>query len=264
MATVFMFSTDRGIKANHAVTISPKDLVDRLLSVELLSKYYKNPDALLANANYLVEDFWDNYYGAFQPFEWHYDWSSDYQKLTNNCLDGLSFNTYYKNVPPGIDIVTNDSGMETKTGLELALLNKWCNQRVYQSLIDGSYQWFYPVSDGWQLGQDFEPESAKQAIGKMDDGYIVAVQDQIDFGNAMARLVLPHLFLAFHCLEYGMQGIWPKRLSARKCTNPRCEDVYFKHYRNNDNALWCSRRCGSALRMRKYRDRKQGRMVVNA
>jgi len=135
-STVYMFR-DRGITSNYAVSIPPQALVDTLLSIDLLGKYYKNPDLLLANANYLVEDHWNDQYSSFEPFEWYFDWIDDYRKLCDNHIDKLEFNLHYRVFP--LDHID-----EHRTSLEFSLLNKWCNQIVYPSLLAGDYHWFDP------------------------------------------------------------------------------------------------------------------------
>ena len=88
------------------------------------------------------------------------------------------------------------------------------------------------------------------------------IENKADFGNVVARLILPRLFLVFWCLEFDIAGTWRKPLSVKRCINPKCEDIYFKYYRKNDHSLWCSPRCGSALRMQKYRQKKQEQMLA--
>ena len=264
MSTTIAYDHDGStgwIQAELSVKIPP-DKINDLFSVQRLTEYYTNPHALLCNANDLVEKHWEHEYGQFEGFNWQYNWSADYQKLAGNGVNALRFNIDYKNVPHHIDLDTNGLNVETKTGLELALLNKWCNQRIHNSLIDGSYKWSYPVTQGWEMGQDYEPELDKQVVVKFAKNYLVAVENKADFGNTIARLILPHLFLVFWCLEHDIAGTWHKPLSVKQCTNPSCQGVYFKYYRENDHSLWCSPRCGSALRMKKHREKKQEKIAT--
>ena len=261
MSTGVFFGQDRWIKAECVVGIPP-DKINDLFSIERLTEYYINPNALLRNVNDLVENQWSSQYGRFESFNWKYNWFNDYQKLVENRINSSIFNIEYRNVPHDIDIDTNGLDVETKTGLEFALLNKWCNQRIHNSLIDGSYEWFYPVIEGWEMGQDYEPKPVKQAIGKMGNHYKIAVENKADLGNTVARLILPNLFLVFWCLEHNIAGNWSKPLSVKQCINPSCEGVYFKYYRKNDHSLWCSPRCGASLRMQKHRQKKQEQMIA--
>ena len=253
--TVFVFDRGVSIASGYAVSIPTDEFVNSLFSIEQLSAYYKEPDLLLANSNDLVQRFFSDQYGDFQPFVFGSDWADDFRLLCDNLLSNKSFNVDYRIFPD--DVITDN-----RTGLQFEILNKWCHHSVVESLISQRYYWVDPSPPRWELGSDFEPPSAKLAVGKLL-GFVVAVQDKTDFGRAMARLVFPYLFSVFYLLEADnksswSQSIWSKPVRLARCPNPTCGVAHFKH---RTNTLWCTKRCGSTVRMRKTRERR--REVVN-
>ena len=135
MSTSIFYGQDRWVQAECEFKFAP-DKINDLFSLELLTEYYINPDKLLIEVNNLIKQQWNNEYGQFEPISWGYDWSIDYKKLTDNLVNSSIFNIHNRNIPHDVDLETNGLKVETKTGLELALLNKWCNQRIHNSLID--------------------------------------------------------------------------------------------------------------------------------
>ena len=253
--TLFMLDRGVSIASDYAVSIPSGEFRDSLFSPEQLSAYYKNPGILLSNSNDLARRFFPEQYGEFEPFDFRLDWAEAFCLLSDNHLSGKRFNVHYRVIPD--DVVADD-----RTGLQLSVLNKWCHQDVIDSLIAQSYYWVEPVPSRWELGADFGASSAELAVGKIG-GFVVAVQDRAQFGRAMAQLVLPYLFSVFYCLEADdkalwYRSIWSKPVRMAKCPNPTCGLTHFKH---RAKTLWCTKKCGSAERMRKSRERR--RQVVN-
>ncbi len=247
--TLFMFERGVSIASDYAVSIPPDEFFDSLFSVEQLSAYYKEPDLLLANSNDLAQRFFPEQYGEFQPFVFGFDWADDFWLLCDDRFNGKKFNVDYRIIP-------DDMVYDNRTGLRFEILNKWCNQRVIDSILSQRYYWVDPVPNRWELGSDFEPSSASLAVGKIGN-FVVAVQDKADFGRAMARLVFPYLFSVFYCLEADdkslwSQSIWPRPVRIAKCPNPTCGLTHFKH---RSRTLLCTKKCGSADRMRNTRAR---------
>ena len=253
--TAFIFARGIGVASGYAVSIPPDEFVGSLFSLEQLSAYYKEPELLLTNANDLAQRFFSEQYGEFEPFVFGFDWADDFRLLCNDRFGNQIFSVDYRIVP-------DDADFGEKTSLRFRVLNKWCHQSVVDSVIGQSYYWVDPVPTQWGVGGDFESSSAQLGVGKIGN-YVVAVQDKADFGRAMAQLVLPYLFSLFYLLDANdkalwSRSIWSKPVRIAVCPNPTCG---LTHFKQRANTLWCTKKCGSAVRMRKTRERR--RDVVN-
>jgi len=255
--TTFLFDGG-GILASHASCFTTVELINAVLSPEHLQSYYQDPDLLLVNAKKLAKANWAKQYGPFQKFDWNYDWHSDYKRLVNNYIAGKRFNILYE-LPP----VENDEDIP-KSGLELRVLERWCNRDAFARLNAEVYAWSYPVADQWELGSLFSQRSAEQIVDTSCGQVVVAVQNIDDFGSAMARLVLPYLFSTFYYLDSGESGLWPKKLIVKKCQRLQCGKVYVKYRKAGQPSTWCSRACGNTQRLRRFRQRKkEGGMLAS-
>ena len=50
------------------------------------------------------------------------------------------------------------------------------------------------------------------------------------------------------------RSIWSKPVRIAVCPNPTCG---LTHFKQRANTLWCTKKCGSAVRMRKTRERRR-------